>query len=371
MNQNSTAAMDKQLKDAYEAAKPLLDHLNSSAIQPLSGSLDKVFQAEPHLKMLIELLKLPQSISDFLFVHKFNKCFYTSKLDQAGFDKLNKRLTGNKRARFWKLIFTSIQSHDDEKRSELVGKVISALAFGRIMYDVAIRMIHASNTVNVENLDYLRDCYLGGAGMMPGYARQEFATLGLLGIDNSSIGTLDGGGPIYPLTDFGAQYVGAIYDYPAYPSRQDLKVGIDHLVRTSKSLGNSNRLVLPLQEVIDQGHWYGEAALILRDEESIWISRGSPVVAANPIYAGDYGEKTLADSTGINEEAFTFIASKNDESRHVTTHYYALEKDLVGQITIPVDPTASWTDYRTFVDKKDSEELQWLAHEILTSGSSL
>ena len=106
--------MDKntnELKAVVALAKINYDH-----IEPLAKSLNSVFKEEPHLKTALLLLKAPSSISDAIFMHKFDVFYEAGKLNDAKIKKLNKKLTGKKKAHFWKLIFTSIQSHDDEKK---------------------------------------------------------------------------------------------------------------------------------------------------------------------------------------------------------------------------------------------------------------
>ena len=337
---------------------------SSDYLKPLTDSLGEVFKEEPHLKFMLLLFKAPTTASDAIFMHKFSDFYKASGLREKRLKELDKKLSGNKKSRFWKLIFTSVQSHDDEKRSVLLGKVIKAYCAGKITYDETIRMIHASNTVNVENLKYLRQCYMGNPRTMPGYARQEFVIVGLLGMDQSNIGTWSSaGGATYPLVDFGARYVGAIYDYPAYPSRKDIRVGEEHLVNAGKDTSLSNRAALPCKQVVDEKLWYGEAALVLRDKDKIWLVKNNPVVVSSPIYAGEYGEKALSNVTNIKEEYFTPVRNRSDIQRHVSVHYYTLDNKLANE-DFKKSP-GSWVNFKPLVSKGYSEELRQLADGIV------
>ena len=360
--------LTKLSDEAAEYGEPLLDHFSSSLIQPLAGSLSDVVKEEPILKIALGVIKLPRSISDAMFVHKFNKLFEGGDLTREDVASLKKKLTGNKKVRFWKLIFTSIQSHDDEKRSELVGKVVKALADGLLSYEDSIIMIHASNRVNVENLRYLLQCYLGNPRTMPGYARQEFVTLGLLGIDESKVGTWDGGSTLYPLTDFGARYTGAIYDHPTYSYRTDLKLGIEPLVGCQRNLSDNSREVLPLKEVIDKGYWYGEAASVVWEHDKILLFNQSPVLYAAPILAGEYGEKRLSSLAGIEEEAFIPVLVRRDEHRHVSVHYYILAKEHAKKLI--TDTSASWHSLGELIRSGHSDELKDLPEAIIKYNAS-
>lgn len=180
---------DSDIKSAMALASSTYKH-----IEPLAKLLNTVFKDDSHLRTILMLLKAPSSISDAIFMHKFDAFYEASNLSDHNLKKLNKKLTGKHKTHFWSLIFTSIQNHDDKRRSELVGKVVVAYYKGKINYDETIRMIHASNRINVENLNYLLNCYLGDPGSMPGYALQEFFTVGLLAIDQSGIGTWSNSG---------------------------------------------------------------------------------------------------------------------------------------------------------------------------------
>lgn len=338
--------------------------VSSDYFKPLTDALSKVFKEEPHLKLMLLLFKTPTTVSDAIFMHKFRDFYEASGLNEESLKELDKKLSGKKKSRFWKLIFTSVQSHDDEKRSVLVGKVIKAYSVGKITYDETIRMIHASNTVNVENLKYLQQCYMGNPRTMPGYARQEFVIVGLLGMDQSSIGTWSGaGGATYPLVDFGARYVGAIYDYPAYPNRKDIRVGEEHLVNAGKDTSISNRAALPYKQVVDEKLWYGEAALVLRDKDKIWLVKNNPVVASSPIYAGEYGEKALSNITNIKEEHFTPVRIRSDIERHVSIHYYTLDTELANDDL--KKSSGSWVNFKPLVSEGRTEELRQLADGIV------
>lgn len=349
----------KSIDTAINLIKTNLDYL-----RPLSNTLGEVFKEEPHLKLMLLLFKAPTTVSDAIFMHKFSDFYEASGLNKESLKELDKKLSGKKKSRFWKLIFTSVQSHDDEKRSVLVGKVIKAYSAAKITYDETISMIHASNSVNVENLKYLRQCYMGNPRTMPGYARQEFVIVGLLGMDQSNIGTWSSaGGATYPLVDFGARYVGAIYGYPAYPDRKDIRVGEEHLVNAGKDTSLSNRAALPYKQVVNEKLWYGEAALVLRDKDSIWLVKNNPVVASSPIYAGEYGEKALSNITNIKEEYFTHVCIRSDNQRHVSIHYYTIDNKLANENL--KKSSRSWVNFKPLVSEGHTEELRQLADGIV------
>lgn len=355
MNNKDT---DNDTKALIALAKTAYDH-----IEPLAKSLNSVFKEEPNLKRVLMLFKLPGSISDAIFMHKFDVFYEAGKLNDASIKKLNKQLTGNKKSHFWKLIFTSIQSHDDDKRSALVGKVVVALTEEKITYQEAVRMIHASNTVNVENLNYLLNLYLDNSVDMPGYAIQEFVTVGLLGLDQSRIGTWDSfGGATYPLVDFGARYLGAIYDYPVYPKAKNIRLGEDRLVNAGKDTSSSFRKELPITLVMDKGYWYNEAALIIRDKDKILLVDQDPIVVSSPIFVGVSGKKVLSNITKVEEEHFKPVYIYTDTERKVSVHIHTLDNKLAN--SIPKPSNGVWTDYRSLLDDKYPEFLNKLADAI-------
>jgi hypothetical protein len=306
---------------------------------------------------------LPRSISDAIFVHKFNKFIEAGKINSKDLSKLNKRLSGRKKARFWKLIFTSLQSHDDEKRSELVGKIIKAFADNLLSYEEVILMIHVSNRINIENLRYLLQCYLSSPRTMPGYVRQEYVMLGLLGIDESRVGTWGGGSTQYPLTNFGAKFTGVIFDYPTYTNRSDLRLGIVPLVGCQRNITENTREVLPIVEVINKNYWYSEAAVVVRDLDEILIDLENPVLKSTPILAGEYGEMGLSKLTSIEEEKFTPVFIWRDELRHITIHFYLLEKVQARKLI--TNTSFSWVNLGHLIRTSTNDKLKGLSEAII------
>jgi hypothetical protein len=184
-------------KDLIEYLEPLSDKLTDSITKEVFGSLAETVKEEPTLRFALLLLQAPKTASDAIFRHKFSKFIESGKMSKKDFNKLNKKLTGKKRQRFWRLIFTSIQSHDDEKKAELIGRVVAAFSKENITYREMMAMIHASNRINVDNLDYLLSTYQGQPGTMPAYIRQEFLTVGMFNMESNPSTWGGGGGTTY------------------------------------------------------------------------------------------------------------------------------------------------------------------------------
>ena len=352
-------------KELTEFLEPISDKLTDSVTKEVFGTLAETVKAEPTLKIALMLLQAPKTASDAIFRYKFSKFISSGKINKNDLDKINKKLSRKNKVRFWRLIFTSVQSHDDEKRTELVSKVVAAFSADKINYEEMMAMIHASNRVNVDNLHYLLSAYQGEPGTMPPYVRQEFLTVGLFGMEMVPSGIGVSGGTTYPLTDLGWKYVGALYQYPEYKNKKELRIGEGRLIGCKKTATESHRETLPFDEAVEKGYWYGIAAVVARDENKIWMKGQNPVVVSVPIYAGEYGERALANLTGLDESNFSVFFSANNDTQHVTIFHYLLDRKFIKRL---FDKEGSWVDFRELIRR---DIIRDLADAILKHDAAL
>lgn len=210
----SEIGVDKLIEEGKQFV-PLLDHLGTEL---------------PYVKTIVAAIKFPRTLSDFLLGKKVNAFLFSSGIDQDKLDKFQRKFSKAKQERLWEQVVFSINAHDDKLKSEMTGKLFTTLVDGRISEDDFYTMIHATNSLNLHTLDDLKQLYmLSQDSTMPSNLYYTFATLGLIDIDNSSIGAVGAGGPRYPLNQTGWKYIGIIYDSP--PSSIDgIKIGEGELV---------------------------------------------------------------------------------------------------------------------------------------------
>ncbi|HSX30506.1 MAG TPA: hypothetical protein VLE99_01170 [Candidatus Saccharimonadales bacterium] len=233
-----------------EAAKPYI-----SMLDPLGSEI-------PYVKTLVAAVKFPRTLSDFILGRKVYAFLYTSKIDDEKLEKFKQKFSKAKQERLWEQVVFSVNMHDDRMKSEIIGKLFRSLVDDEISESQFFTMVHATNSLDVHVLDELKELYmLGGNVSLSASRYYSFVTNGLIDIDNSAIGTIGGGGPVYPLNQTGWKYVGIVYDYPAtYVDGYNLGAG--DLVReydpaTQQATGNA----YPLDYIKSKNAMYQEVDL--------------------------------------------------------------------------------------------------------------
>jgi hypothetical protein len=230
--------------------------------------LDPLGSEIPYFKKIVAAIKLPRTISDFILGKKVYAFLYSSGLDDAKIEKFKRKFSKAKQEKLWEQVVFSINMHDDRLKAEIVGKLFNALLEETILEDEFFTMVHATNSINVHVLDDLKDLYtLSGNVTLSGSRYYTFVTNGLIDIDNSQIGTIGGGGPVYPLNQIGWKYVGIVFDHPD-SAIDGYKVGDKELIveydsDSQQTTGNA----YPLDFIKSKGSMYREADLFIVNED--------------------------------------------------------------------------------------------------------
>gem|GEM_PF-1551148 len=250
----------------------------------------------PYVKTIVAAVKFPRTLSDFLLGKKVSAFLYSSGLDEAKLERFKKKFDHTKQERLWERVVFSINAHDDKQKSDLVGKLFAALVNESINEDEFFEMVHATNSLNLNMLDKLKKAYmLSYADSLPSSLSYNFATLGLIDIDNSGIGTLGGGGPNYPLNQIGWKYIGIVYAFPA-SDIEGVSVGRGELVCELGKDWQVTSQAFPLEQIKVRGTKHKEVDLfVMNDSKALLCSIDTQLpicVASGVVLAGESGNDT-------------------------------------------------------------------------------
>jgi len=286
--------MKKALKNliptdaAIDYAEMGVDHLIDNSKQYLPV-LDDVSKEVPVVKTLVAAVKVKGSISDAILGTKVNAFLYSSNLDQKKLDKFKKKFSKAKQEKLWERVVLAINAHDDKQKSGIIGKLFAQLIDEFISYEEFFDMVHATNSLNLNNLEQLREIYtLTDESNVNPSLFYMFATLRLVDVDSSMVGGLGSGGPVYPLNQLGWKYVGIIFDFPQ-SSIPGVQIGKVELVRELDDAGRATGKALPLATLNARNSRHAEVEVFLVNSQNevlcsqadgLPLSIGSMVVPA-------------------------------------------------------------------------------------------
>lgn len=191
--------------------------------------LGDVASEVPWVKTFIAVIKFPRTCSDYLLGRKVYAFLYSSGLSQSKIKQFKEKFSKTDQEQLWQRVVFSINAHDDERKSEIVGKLFDALVDDFIDKDEFFALVHATNSLNVHTLERLKELYdLSFTSELSGSQYYSFATLGLIEADDTG-NPSDGGGQRYPLNQLGWKYVGVAFGFPD-SSIAGLKIGQGVLV---------------------------------------------------------------------------------------------------------------------------------------------
>lgn len=241
---------NKHLELATDYVEIIVDKVAeaSSASLPL---LSELAVEAPLIRTLILALTAPKAISDQILGHKISQFLYSSGLDAEKLKSLKDNIKQKSFDKTLRNLVLSINAHDQEERSAILGKVFQALLNDEISLREYNEMQYIINNINLSYLDSLKSMYSLTDNASSSH-RSVFLNYGLVGIDESLMGTLGyGGGPMYPLTSLGWKFTGIVFDHP--PTTIDgvyMGVGELHPVLTEGGIP-SNR-ALPMSVIEEQ-----------------------------------------------------------------------------------------------------------------------
>lgn len=304
--------------------------------------LDSLGSELPYVKTFIAAVKFPRTLSDFLLGKKVNAFLFSSGLDEAKLEQFKRKFSKTKQERVWERVVFSINAHDDKIKSEIIGKLFNALIDEVLSEDEFFAMVHATNSLNVHTLEQLKELYsLSYDYTLTGSQYYSYATLGLVDIDNSSIGTIGGGGPRYPLNQVGWKYTGIVFDFPA-SKIGGIKIGEEELVAELDDNGQMTNQAFPLSHIQEKGSRYREVNIfvvnpdgrILCDSESrlpiVVTTKVVPAGTAPQVIAQElctqFSKQPLGISTrnmeDTKEQKWSFIVKSDQETGDGTFIYH-------------------------------------------------
>ena len=284
-------------------------------------ALDSLGSELPYVKTFIAAIKFPRTLSDFLLGRKVNAFLYSSKLDQTKIDKFKKKFSKAKQERLWERVVFSINAHDDRLKSEIVGKLFNALIDDFINEEEFFALVHATNSLNIHTIQQLREIYsLSNETTLPSGQYYSFATVGLVDIDNSSIGTTGGLGPRYPLNQLGWKYTGIIFDFPQ-SQIGGVEIGKDMLIAELDDSGMMTNQAYPLGHIQEKGSRYQEVSLfIVTQEGQVLCSEetGLPLVIARQAVPAGFAPNLIARKMSLEYDDLPIgISTRNMEDSKV------------------------------------------------------
>lgn len=267
--------------------------------------------------------------------------------------------------------------HDDRMKSEVIGKLFNALIEEKISEDEFFTMTHATNSLNMHVLNDLKELYmLSGNVSLAGSQYYSFVTNGLIDIDNSGIGAIGGGGPVYPCNQIGWKYVGIIFENP--PSAiEGYNIGEGELVveyspDTQQVTGNS----YPLDYIKSRDMLYREVDLfmaredgqILCDEQGLPYAIGSkvPLAGQQPQFAAQclarpFGKACrsilLRKMEDTNVQKWAFII-KDDRALEDTSFR------LISDINMTISQLSPKTDHIRYCVQLIGQVEQYVSGEL-------
>lgn len=367
--------MNKGLKSAGVVPSDLVQEYAEIGVDKLVEeskeflpALDSLGSEIPYVKTLIAAIKFPHALSDYLLGRKVNAFLYSSGLDQAKIDKFRKKFSKDKQERLWERVVFSINTHDDKMKSEIIGKLFNTLVDDFIDEDEFFTLVHATNSLNMNTLQQLKELYsLSYEDVLSDGQYYSFATLGLVDIDNSSVGSTDGAGPRYPLNQVGWKYTGIVFNFP--DSRiGSVKIGKDILVAELDDSGRMTNQAYPLNHIQEKGSRYREVSLfVVTPEGHVLCNKetGLPLLAAREVVlagstptaiaqkmATEYDQPLLGISTRNMEDSkvqrWSFMAKGNPE---VAGAIYRLRSGIRKQLSDEVTKTDETRYYVDVVDQ--------------------
>jgi len=293
----------------------------------------------PYVKTIVAAIKLPRTISDFVLGKKVYAFLYSSKIDDTKLAKFKRKFSKAKQEQLWEQVVFSINMHDDRRKSEIIGKLFSALIEDEINEGEFFTMVHATNSLNMHVLDELKELYtLNGETTLSGSRYYSFVTNGLVDIDNSGIGTLGAsGGPVYPLNQIGWKYVGIVFEHP--PSAiEGYNIGEKELVvEYSPENQQATGKAYPLEYIKSRNMVYHEVDLfIIREDGQILCNaQGLPhaVGSVVPIAGEQPGQAAEHLAVPFGKKAHPIVI-RNMEDVGIQKWAFAIKSDRLLEDTI-------------------------------------
>ena len=190
-------------KGSSELGADYLDSMVNELFQ------DKVLGEVPALKTIIAGVKVWNGISTYMFVKKLiTFLFEIRSISTEERELFLARLDGNKRQEIIDQLAIVLDKHDHLMKSEIQGRLFTGMIKGYLNQNDYLSLTHSVDQIDVTLLETLKMFYISDSHhVLSAGDIYSLASLRLVGIDNSEIGLVGGGGPIYRRNRLGIMLV--------------------------------------------------------------------------------------------------------------------------------------------------------------------
>lgn len=200
-----------------DLSKALEETINSENISKIEDSLypllienadellstilkDNVLSEIPIIKTINTIGKVFGGINQYLLAEKI--IIFLFQIKDININERKDfllKLNGAQKQEILGQLVVVLDKHDRFIKSEIQGQLFKGLILGVIRIKEYLSLTHSVNQIDAELLDSVKIFYTSetGKGYFSDSDIYSMASLRLIGIDNSTIGTYNGGGPIY------------------------------------------------------------------------------------------------------------------------------------------------------------------------------
>ena len=139
---------NKSLELATDYAEIITDKVAEASSASLPVLSELAIEA-PLIRTFILVLTAPKAISDQILGHKISQFLYTSGLDSKKLENLKNKIKQKSFDKTLRNLVLSINAHDQEERSEILGKVFQALLGDEISLNEFNEMQYITNNINL------------------------------------------------------------------------------------------------------------------------------------------------------------------------------------------------------------------------------
>ena len=162
--------------------------------------MEEIAKGVSGVKTIVALLRAPKNVTDKILAYKINKFLYATDLTMKKIEKYRKSIEASDYQKLVENLFVVIDAHDNTERSNLQGKLFTALIEGTINRSEYDEMTQITSTIPLTSFDDLKKHYDLDPSTRGG-RQLTFTNYGLLGFSDMAMNTLGGGGLTYPQTN--------------------------------------------------------------------------------------------------------------------------------------------------------------------------
>jgi hypothetical protein len=172
---------------------------------------EEIFNALPILKTIAAVPKVYKGISNYLLTKKII-LFLTelSSISSEDRQKFLSEIDSKKRSEIYENLFLVLEKHDSYRKSQIQGKLFRAHIKGEVNENEYESLTYVTSLIDVSRINRLigfyEDNLEGHENKLNTEEFYSFGFLRLIHIDNSEMGTFNGGGPVFRKNDLGTKF---------------------------------------------------------------------------------------------------------------------------------------------------------------------